>query len=81
MAKCIVIRGVTELQLGGIMEAIVDNGGTFIKHDTNNLNLEASFPTDAQCAAFHVSAIIINPAYADADGDPLQALNINAGSV
>ena len=79
MAKCIIVKGVCIGDLAAVTAAVVVAGGTFIKHSLTNLNFEAEFATDAACAVFHAAAIVINPLYADADEDPLQALNLNAG--
>jgi len=80
MAKCFVIKGVDTADLAALLVAVNAENGTFIKHDTTNLNYECSFPTDAEAATFIAAAIAIDPLYADYDADPLQALNINAGS-
>ena len=79
MAKCIIVKGVTTEDLAAMQTAVTNAGGTFIKHSADNLNFEAAFTTDAACATFHAAAIVIDPLYADADEDPLQALNVNQG--
>lgn len=79
MAKVFVIKGVDTTDLAALLVAINNVSGTFIKHSTVNLNYECSFPTDAAAATFIAAAIVIDPAYADYDADPLQALNIGSG--
>lgn len=79
MAKCFVIRGVCIGDLAALLVQVNAVGGTFVKHNTTNLNYECSFPTDAAAATFIAAAIAIDPLYADYDADPLQVLNINAG--
>jgi len=79
MAKCIIVKGVCVGDLAAMQTAVTNAGGTFIKHSLTNLNFEAEFATDAACAVFHAAAIVIDPSYTDADEDPLQALNVNAG--
>jgi len=79
MAKCIIVKGVCIGDLVAMQAAVTNAGGTFVKHSTVNLNFEAVFTTDVACATFHAAAIVIDPLYADADEDPLQALNVLKG--
>jgi len=76
-----VVKGVTSAHSAAMQTAVTDAGGTFIRHDLVTLNFDASFLTDAAGAAFLVAAKVIDPAYADVDWDPLQALRISQGMV